>query len=93
MQQKEIHNLNKGLQKTVAQLNKKRIQASDSMQTRLFDRHSEVSKVTASKSKQENSSNPHSQPNQVSEQDSGREAEEFFDVEAAMKRRNEEREF
>ena len=63
------------------------------MQTRLFDRHSEVSKVTASKSKQENSSNPHSQPNQVSEQDSGREAEEIFDVEAAMKRRNEEREF
>ena len=59
-------------------------------QTRLYERASAASRLTASKTKQETLSDAHSH---ISGQESEGEAEQFFDIEGAIKRRDEERMF
>ena len=61
-------------------------------QTRLYERASAASRLTASKTKQETLSDAHSH---ITGQESEREGEteKFFDIEGAIKRREEERMF
>ena len=75
----------------MAQLNKKRTLA-DMAQTRLYERASAASRLTASKSKQENLSDAHSHITGHESEGEG-ETEKFFDIEGAIKRREEERMF
>ena len=94
---KDIHSLNAGLQKgTAVMLNKKRTQA-DLNQIKIYERQSEASRKTASKSKLDPNSQPaanNQTPIITEERKQSEESEEPpFDVEKEIQRRKDEREF